>query len=251
MRLNTSLPDQGLGALVERGPDHASIVVTRYKEWWGDHPDQRDTLEIDGVDVLNAATAPVAKNAIGVFAYDVGSDGASDVSTPIPALFGLPFLTGVDHHVPAASPPDRTVTVASTPRGDAAHRQVVNVPAWASEDDPISVMFHDFADPSAEVTYTARFDEAMCVTLGQVATGLGVSVSEALRLGVGLYGLLPPTAAVPTAPEDGSCEVVVRWAASSAEDVEQTAATWGTDPDNLHHAAGKLVNAIIFALTRG
>lgn len=254
VRLNTSLPDQGLGALVERGPDHSSIVVTRYKEWWGDHPDQDDTLEIDGVNVLNGATAPVSKNAIGVFAYDVGSDGVSHVDAPIAALFGLPFLTGVDHHIAAATPTDRTVTVASTPRGDAAHRQVVNVPNWASEDDPISVMFHDFADPSSEVTYTARYSAQVCATLGVVASAAGVSLSDALRFSVAGFAALGQAIESPSwdpPPNEGPCEVVVRWPADQADDVEEAAEIWGISPDELHHGAGRLLLAIVYALAVG
>ena len=252
VRFNSSEPDQGIGALIERGPDHASVVVSRYKEWWGDHPTERDVLEIDGVDVLNGATAPVTKRAIGLLAFDVGSDGVSDLSAPIPALFGLPFLTGVDHYVPATDPPDRTVTVRSIPRGDATNPQVVNVPAFASTDHSVSIHFNDFAVPAATTAFTARFSDQVCSRLATVAAAAGTTVAEVVRQGVRVFGALAEAGHATPAPNpvdvDGPCQVVVPWPAAEVDEVEQTATAWGVDTDDLHHGGGRLVLSIIWAI---
>jgi hypothetical protein len=132
--------------LIERSPRHAALTVVRYKEFWGDQGAESDQLSINGTNVINAATAPITKRAIGVFAFDVGSDGVSDVSQPIPVVFGLPFLTGVDLFMPAASPPTGKVSVALRSRG-AGPVRTVNFPNFPSSTDAVSVGLWDF-DPS-------------------------------------------------------------------------------------------------------
>jgi pimeloyl-ACP methyl ester carboxylesterase len=146
VRLLTSEPNGGVNLLIERSPRHAALTVVRYKEFWGDQGAESDQLSINGTNVINAATAPITKRAIGVFAFDVGSDGVSDVSQPIPVVFGLPFLTGVDLFMPAASPPTGKVSVALRSRG-AGPVRTVNFPNFPSSTDSVSVGLWDF-DPS-------------------------------------------------------------------------------------------------------
>jgi pimeloyl-ACP methyl ester carboxylesterase len=248
VRLNSSPPDAGIGALIERGDGHSAFVVTRYKEFWGEHPTQRDTLEIDGTNVLNAATAPVTKNAIGVFAFDAGSDGVSNTSAPLATLFGLPFITGVDKYIPAASPPDRVVTVRSVPRGDTAHPQVVNVPNWASTDHAVSVLLNDYVQPSDAVAYSARFSAAQCASIARLATG-GRTTADIVRLGVEVLHDLAASGTVDLPPATGGpCTIVTTWPAAEAERIGQTAAAFGVTEDELHHTGGWLVLAIIYYL---
>jgi hypothetical protein len=61
-------------------------------------------LTIDGTNVINAATSPQSKRTIGLFAFDSAAAGASDLSAPLPAFFGLPFISGVDLAIPVARP---------------------------------------------------------------------------------------------------------------------------------------------------
>jgi pimeloyl-ACP methyl ester carboxylesterase len=138
IRLNTSPPDGGLAALVEQSDDTTAIVVSRYREWWGDQDDS-DSLEIDGTNVVNAATSPRDSNSIGIFLFDVDGDGAAHVEEPIETLFGIGFLTGVDLVTPASIPPDRTVRLVVTPRGGDGRTQVVAFPNWASSAHAVSV----------------------------------------------------------------------------------------------------------------
>jgi hypothetical protein len=95
--------------------------------------------------VINAATAPITKRAIAMFAFDAGSDAASNVSAPLPLLFSLPFLSGVDLFVPATAPATGTSSVALRSRG-AGPLRVVNVPDFPSSTDSISVNLNDY-DP--------------------------------------------------------------------------------------------------------
>jgi pimeloyl-ACP methyl ester carboxylesterase len=143
VRLLTSEAGGGVNQLIERSPRHTALTILRYKEFWGDQGEESDVLEINGTNVLNAATAPITKRAIGLFAFDVGSDGASNVGAPIPVLFSIPFLTGVDLYLPAAAPPIGKVSLALTSRGEGRPR-VLNVPNFPSSTDSVSVSFWDY-----------------------------------------------------------------------------------------------------------
>lgn len=144
VRLLSSLPDSDINKLTEVGPNHAAAVLIRYKEWWGDQGASNDILEINGVNVINAATSPRAKSTIGVHAFDKSSDGITDVSAPIPEFFAMYFQTGVDVFMAASDPPDGTISFVNAPRGDTTRLQVVNTPNWASDDHRISIQFNDY-----------------------------------------------------------------------------------------------------------
>jgi len=143
IRLLTSPPGEGIGALITTGPDQSGLVVQRYKEWWGDQGDDNDVLEVNGEDVLNAANTPIDKRAIGMFLFDDENDGATDLSAPIPALAGLPFITGADVFIPASTVGAATTKVRSTPRGGTGKVVRMDVPAWPSTDHRISIVFSD------------------------------------------------------------------------------------------------------------
>jgi Lipase C-terminal domain/Lipase (class 2) len=145
VRLLTSEPNQGVDALIEKAPGHVSLVVTRYKELWGDQGTQNDELSVNGTNVINAATSPQSKRTIGLIAFDAGSDGTSNLTAPLPALSALPFITGVDLFVPAAEPPNATVSVGLRSRG-AGPVRTVNFPNFASSTDAVSVQFNDYDD---------------------------------------------------------------------------------------------------------
>jgi pimeloyl-ACP methyl ester carboxylesterase len=143
VRLLSSEPGAGVDALWDKGEGHANLAIIRNKEWWGDQGGDSDALAINGTDVINAATTPQSKRAIGIFVYDEGADGASDVSMAVPAFFALPFLTAVDLYLPAATPPDGVITLAATPRLGTGV-ETINVPNFASSTDRVSVQFRDF-----------------------------------------------------------------------------------------------------------
>jgi hypothetical protein len=119
------------------------VIVTRNKELWGDQGSQNDVLTINGANVINAATAPQSKRAIGLFAFDAGSDGASNLTAPLPTFFALPFISGVDLAIPATRPPSGRISIRLRSRGRGPVR-VIGVPNYASTTDRISVQLNDF-----------------------------------------------------------------------------------------------------------
>jgi dienelactone hydrolase len=143
IRLLTSPPGTGIGALIKTSEASSALVMQRYKEWWGDQGDESDVLEINGDDVLNPANAPIDKRAIGVFLFDEEGDGATDLSAPIPVLAALPFITGADVFIPSPPGGKDTISVRSTPRGGKGKVVRLDVPAWPSSTDRISVQLSD------------------------------------------------------------------------------------------------------------
>jgi pimeloyl-ACP methyl ester carboxylesterase len=146
VRLLTSPPTGGIGDLIKASDRHAALVILRYKEWWGDQGPNSDVLEVNGLNILNAANSPIDKRAIAVFAFDAGSDGVTNLATPIPSLFGLPFITGVDVVIPGAEPPKETISIASTPRNGGGRVELINVPNLASSTHRISVQFNEYVE---------------------------------------------------------------------------------------------------------
>src|SRR5690606_33769351 len=51
--------------------------------------------------------------------------------------------------MPAAEPPDGTISIVSSPRGDTANQQILNVPNWASSGHRISLIFNDYPQDCA------------------------------------------------------------------------------------------------------
>jgi Lipase C-terminal domain len=144
IRLLTNHPGTGIDALTQNSATTTNLIVTRYKEFWGDQGAADDTLTIDGTNVISAAAEPRAKLAIAILTYDVGLDGVSHPDTGVPALASLPFITGTDLFLGAATPPTRTVTLVDRQRAGTGRPDVLHVPDWPSATDRISVQFNDF-----------------------------------------------------------------------------------------------------------
>jgi pimeloyl-ACP methyl ester carboxylesterase len=144
VRLLTSRPGEGLDLLREPSDTSAGFGVIRYKEMWGDQGANNDTLEIDGVNVLNPATAPRTKRVNAMFVGDDNLDGVTDLSAPVQPWFSLPFISAVDLVVPATIPPDDTVRVEMVARAGDGDEEVVNIPNWATSQNIVTITFRDF-----------------------------------------------------------------------------------------------------------
>lgn len=139
------------------GPNHAAAVVIRYREFWTTHPGgPQDVLEIATTSASRGDQAPVnalqnvlsdgiavGASAIGLHLHDNPADGVSSLAL-IPYFGTVSFQNGADVYMPAAGPPDGTITFRSLPRGDTARAQVLNTPNWASDAHRISVNLNDY-----------------------------------------------------------------------------------------------------------
>ena len=143
IRLLTNVPGTSFDLIMDRSPNQVNLIMTRYKELWGDQGSENDVLTLNGTNVINAATSPISKRTNAMFAFDQGSDGLSDVSAPIPVFFGIPFVSAVDLFMPGASPPTGTVRVDLTSRGSGPTREV-SFPNYPSSSNTVTVHFNDF-----------------------------------------------------------------------------------------------------------
>lgn len=141
VHLLTSNPGGLADSFWERSDDRQNITVLRNKEWWGDQGDNGDTLEINGQNIVNEATSPRSNSTIGIFVYDSGIDGISDLTAPV-APFGVSFLTGVDLYIPSTDPLGTTGLVANPRVGDGP--ESICIPNWPADTDPSSVQFWNF-----------------------------------------------------------------------------------------------------------
>ncbi|MFF4880817.1 alpha/beta hydrolase [Micromonospora sp. NPDC000668] len=142
VRLATSRPGEGLGALVDTSDRHTALIIQRQKEWWGDQGDAGDNLWINGRDVLNPANTPRVKRTIGIFAFDDGSDGVTDLTAPLPEFFSQTFITGMDLFIPATPAHLGIVRITVGQRGGGF--DAVNVPNWKSSEHRVTVNVDDF-----------------------------------------------------------------------------------------------------------
>lgn len=144
VHLLTSEPGGLADSFWEFSEDNANMVVIRNKEWWGGEGDASDTLEINGESILNGSTSPRSNRTIAIFVHDAGLDGQSSTEEPVSPFGLIPiFLTGVDLHVPAAEPPDGTVTVSAVPRRGA-DRETFCLPNWSSDLHRSNVQFNSY-----------------------------------------------------------------------------------------------------------
>lgn len=137
------------------GDGHTAIVAIRMREWYAmddaDNPgDESDILEIGTKSgsgdqaAVNVITSFVGNGAIALHLHDDAATPGETTLGELPYFSGQPFQSGVDVYMPAAEPPDGTITVTNYPRGDRSQPQVLNLPNWASSGHFVNVMFNDF-----------------------------------------------------------------------------------------------------------
>lgn len=144
VRLSTSRPNEGVGRFLARGPGHTNLMIGRDMELWGDQGDNNDSLTINGTEVISEMTGPLLDRLSVIFLHDSGADGVSNLDQLDPIFAALPFMTGLDLHVPASATGSGTVELRLKSRRGG-EDQVVNVPNWPSDVvRSVSVQFKDY-----------------------------------------------------------------------------------------------------------
>lgn len=137
LRIQSLPPSSPVIANTNFGPNHAAGVVVRYREWWRSHGAQNDNLDISTTS--GAGNQPATNVLVNEPSDVAGVHVHDDTATPRQSSLALnsyfssqPFQTGVDVYMPGASPTNGTITFSNNPRGNAANRQVMNIPNWGS-----------------------------------------------------------------------------------------------------------------------
>jgi len=150
VRMNLSPPGSAILANTNTSEAHSSLVITRQKEIWVNHPSgQNDTLTIQTftrgrsqppVDVL----LPLTDNSrIALHVHDDAATPQVSSLALLPFFPTQPFQTGVDVFMPATERANGTITLINAQRGNTSRLQIINVPNWPSSTDRISVIFDD------------------------------------------------------------------------------------------------------------
>jgi pimeloyl-ACP methyl ester carboxylesterase len=147
IRLSTEAAGgKGLSSHMDTSNSHSNMLISRGKEFWGDQGADNDVLTVDGNNIITPETCPLNKLINVIFVYDNGTDGKSDLTAPIPYFYNVipVFMSGVDLFIPAADPPNRTISMVLTSRGGGGKTQVINVPNWVSTKHRMGILFNDF-----------------------------------------------------------------------------------------------------------
>ncbi|UCH50793.1 MAG: alpha/beta hydrolase [Chloroflexota bacterium] len=147
IRLSTEAAGgRGLSSHMDTSDRHSNMLIGRGKEFWGDQDAGNDVLTVDGNNVITPETCPLNKLVNVIFVYDNGADSKNDLTAPTPYFYNVMpvFMSGVDIFIPAADPPNRTISVMLTPRGGGGETQVINIPNWISTKHRIGILFNDF-----------------------------------------------------------------------------------------------------------
>ena len=146
VRLSTSRPGEGVGRFLARGAGHTNLMIGRDMELWGDQGANNDSLTINGTEVINEMTGPLLDRLSVIFLHDRNSDGVSNLDQVDPIFGALPFMTGLDLHVPASAGGSGTIELRLQSRRGG-EDQVINVPNWPSSVvRSVSVQFKDYAE---------------------------------------------------------------------------------------------------------
>jgi pimeloyl-ACP methyl ester carboxylesterase len=158
IRLLVTPSDSAILAHTPRGPDHTSLVILRYYEWWSDQAQGNDTLWVATMSptwandsnyppplniLSNPAVAPKASWRLGIHTHDSSMDKVSTLA-PVPWFLTQAFQTGVDIWMPATEAPDGTITFMNEPRGNTTRLQTINIPNWASANHRVLVQFNSY-----------------------------------------------------------------------------------------------------------
>ena len=152
VRLNLAPPNSQIVANTNLSDNHTAATIVRQKEWWTTHPSgQNDVLSVrtqspsrGDQPAVNALTKVTSNGVIGIHLHDAAASPGDSTLDLLPFFPTQAFQTGVDVFMPAAEPPDGTVSFVNIPRGDATRPQQLNVPNLRSSSDRVTVTFNDF-----------------------------------------------------------------------------------------------------------
>jgi pimeloyl-ACP methyl ester carboxylesterase len=144
VRLRSGPPDSPGRMNSNLGDGHASIVVSRMREWTNEDVLEVSTEAPDKDQAVKNVISDASDNKIAIYLQD---DAATPGESSLELLPWFPeqaFQTGVDIFMPASDEPNGTITLRNLPRGDSDKPQVIHVPNWSSTKHNISVLFSDF-----------------------------------------------------------------------------------------------------------
>jgi pimeloyl-ACP methyl ester carboxylesterase len=136
------LGSQALENYAGKSPKSSGAVMIRYEEYWGNEPGQNDELLINGLNLCTEALCPVSKLVNAYFALNWEGKEESNLNKD-PVTGALPFIQGAQVYIPAASPPNATVSYQLKSRIGGPLR-TLNIPNWEGTTDQVTIYWNDF-----------------------------------------------------------------------------------------------------------
>jgi pimeloyl-ACP methyl ester carboxylesterase len=149
LRLQTLTANSPIVTNTNKGPNHAALVVLRYREWWSTGT-VRDTLQVStsspsgNQPAVNVLANLTSNSLAGIHLHDDAATPRQGTLAALPYFSSQPFQTGLDLYMPAASPPNGTISLVNAPRGDTTKLQRINVANWSATGDASLVEFNDY-----------------------------------------------------------------------------------------------------------
>ncbi|HKP57232.1 MAG TPA: hypothetical protein VJV78_10945 [Polyangiales bacterium] len=144
VRLRSGPPDSASRMHTNLGDHHASITVSRMREWLPEDVLEVGTSSKSGDQEPKNVISQASNNRIAIFLHDDAATPGESSLALLPWFPDQAFQTGVDIFMPANDKPDGTITIKNLPRGDASQPQVIRVPNWSSTNHNVSVLLSDF-----------------------------------------------------------------------------------------------------------
>lgn len=127
IRLKFSEPGSMLFNLMDTSDDSVAVVIVRNREMIGSDSGGTgvDSITINGTEICDGVLP--ASGPIGLVVFDENADGESDLSGVADAYSAIPFVNGMDLHIPAVPAGDGVVNITIEDRysGDV---QTINMP---------------------------------------------------------------------------------------------------------------------------
>lgn len=142
----------------------------------------------------------------------------------------------------------RLLEVEGADHGNVAGRAFVQIRDWLQA--RLDGVPAEDGCPAGSGPTRARFSAELCQKLDLIGPSMGLDRAGVVRFGIDVFRTLDPAdhpaADIPV--DHGPCVVDVAWDPSEEEAIRDLARTWGMDVGTLHHAGGRIVLRIIYAL---
>lgn len=127
--------------LSPKAKDTSGLLLVRYKEIIGEFDNEIggvDRVLVNGVNVSTDKICPIAKAVNGLWVFDRGADGKSELEKEVTRFSILPFMSAADLVVPAKG----TINIVVKSRTGGEERFIV--PAWSADKHSIIIQLSDY-----------------------------------------------------------------------------------------------------------
>ncbi|MCS7144639.1 MAG: hypothetical protein NZ879_06430 [Archaeoglobaceae archaeon] len=127
--------------LSSKAKETSGLLLVRYKEIIGEFDKEIggvDKVLVNGVNVSTEKICPIAKAVNGLWVFDRGADGKSELEKEVTRFSIIPFMSAADLVVPAKG----TINVSVSSRTGGTEKFIV--PAWSADKHSIIIQLSDY-----------------------------------------------------------------------------------------------------------